>query len=270
MLRRVLSHPIRFTSRLCRFLVMLTRAGLDGFRMRLKGAVSRRERNQWMMKWSRKISASLDIKVKVHGKPPEHGMLVANHLSYLDIIVLGTTTPATFLSKAEVRWWPAIGWLTQFAGTLYVKREKKRDLHALAESFANVWDENALIVMFPEGTSSNGETILPFRSSLMKPACDKQQPVTPAYVSYECEGGSLVEDVYFWGDMAFAPHLIRMLSLQSVQAHITFGETRYPEDQDRKLITKLLRADVIRMHQAHLLAGQAPPYRYAEQPQSEH
>lgn len=230
---------------------MLTWAGLDGFRMRLKGAVSRRERNQWMMKWSRNVSASLDVKITVQGKPPKSGMLVANHLSYLDIIVLGTTTPATFLSKAEVRWWPAIGWLTQFAGTLYVKREKKRDLHALAESFAHVWEENSLIVMFPEGTSSNGETILPFRSSLLKPACDMQQPVTPAYVHYECEGGTLIDDVFFWGDMAFAPHLIRMLCLKSVKAHITFGQSRSPDGLDRKQITKRLWEDVMALKSDH-------------------
>lgn len=230
---------------------MLSRAGLDGFRMHSKGAVTRHERNQWMMKWSRLIASSLDIKITVRGEPPKHGMLVANHLSYLDIIVLGTTTPATFLSKAEVRWWPAIGWLTLFAGTLYVKRENKRDLHALVDSFSEVWDENALIVMFPEGTSSNGETILPFRSSLLKPACEKQQPVTPAYVCYECEGGTLIDDVYFWGDMAFAPHLIRMLCLKSVNAEIHYGATRYPEDQDRKQITKLLWQDVMNLKSNH-------------------
>jgi 1-acyl-sn-glycerol-3-phosphate acyltransferase len=251
MLRRVLAHPIRFTSRLTRFLLMLLRAGLDGSRMRLRGEVSRPERNQWMRKWSRHIASSLDIKINVHGHPPKHGLLVANHLSYLDIIVLGTTTPATFLSKAEVRWWPAIGWLTQFAGTLYVKREKKKDLHALAESFSEVWEEKSLIVMFPEGTSSNGETILPFRSSLLKPACDNQQPVTPAYVRYVCEGGTLIDDVYFWGDMAFAPHLIRMLCLESVSAEIHFGATRYPQGQDRKEITKLLREDILAMKSDH-------------------
>ena len=230
---------------------MLGRAGLDGFRMRIKGAVSRRERNQWMMKWSRLIASSLDINITVHGNPPERGMLVSNHLSYLDIIAIGTTTPATFLSKAEVRWWPAIGWLALFAGTLYVKRENKRDLHALAESFSKVWEENSLIVMFPEGTSSNGETVLPFRSSLLKPACDRQQPVTPVYIRYECEGGSLLDDVYFWGDMAFAPHLIRMLCLESIKAEIHYGETRHPEDQDRKQITKLLWQDVNKLKSDH-------------------
>ncbi|MDC0325664.1 hypothetical protein OAM01_02795, partial [bacterium] len=98
----------------------------------------------------------------------------------------------------------------------------------------------------------NGDTVLPFKSSLLKPACDEEQHVTPAFVSYECEEGSLKEDVYFWRDMAFAPHLMRLLSVKSIRANVTFGQAKPPQKQDRKTLTQSLWEDVKEMHSSML------------------
>jgi 1-acyl-sn-glycerol-3-phosphate acyltransferase len=207
------------------------------------------QKNQWQSKWSKNILKAMEIQVSFQGNPPEKGMLVANHLSYVDIMAISHVLPATFLSKAEVRKWPLIGYLTKFAGTLFVRRERKSDLHALTEAFSSVWEKDSMIVMFPEGTSSNGDSILPFKSSLLKPVCDENQPITPAFVKYDCHGGNLKEDVYFWRDMAFAPHLMRLLSVQSVRARVTFGQTRMPPHSNRKQLTQSLWQDVHEMHQ---------------------
>ena len=248
MLQRLCRHPFRFIRKFISLFAALTGAGIDAFQIGIRKNLSLPERNQWQSKWSRIILNSLDVNVTSEGSPPTHGMLVANHLSYLDIMAISSVFPATFLSKAEVRKWPMIGPLTRFAGTLFVRRERKSDLLALTQTFANVWQTGSRIVMFPEGTSSDGDSVLPFKSSLLKPACDEDQPVTPAFISYQCVEGSLKEDVYFWLDMAFAPHLMRLLTTQSAHAHITFGTPRLPQDQDRKTLTDLLWNDVHGMH----------------------
>ena len=250
MLKRLSRHPFRFTGKFIHLFTTLTCAGLDASLLNFRRKLTLREKNQWQSKWSRNILIALGIQVRFEGSPPSKGMLVANHLSYVDIMAISYVLPATFLSKAEVRKWPLIGFLTQFAGTLFVRRERKSDLHALTKTFSRVWKEDSMIVMFPEGTSSNGDTVLPFKSSLLKPACDESQPVTPALVKYECAGGSLEEDVYFWKDMTFAPHLMRLLSVQSVRATVTFGQTQLPPHTNRKQLTQSLWQDVQKMHAA--------------------
>ncbi|MBT5926494.1 MAG: 1-acyl-sn-glycerol-3-phosphate acyltransferase [Verrucomicrobia bacterium] len=253
MLQRFCRHPLRFTVKLIRLFAALIGARLDAAQLGIrKKQLTLPQKNQWQSKWSKRILRAMDIQVTHHGSPPTKGMLVSNHLSYLDIMAISTALPATFLSKAEVRKWPLIGPLTEFAGTLFVKRERKSDLQALTEAFSAVWQKGSMIVMFPEGTSSNGDTVLPFKSSLLKPACDEEQLVTPAFVSYKCEEGSLKEDVYFWRDMAFAPHLMRLLSVKSIHAHVTFGQSQLPQKQDRKSLTRSLWEEVKEMHSTKL------------------
>ncbi len=227
-------------------------AALDAMQLKLRKNLTLPERNKWQTKWSQRILRALNIQVLFQGFPPTKGMLVTNHLSYLDIMAISYVLPSTFLSKAEVQKWPFIGLLTQFAGTLFVRRERKSDLHALTKAFSDVWKQDSIIVMFPEGTSSDGDAILPFKSSLLKPACDESQLITPAHLRYDCEDGDLKEDVYFWKDMTFAPHLLRLLSTRSVKASITFGEPRSAENQDRKQLTQSLWQDIHEMHERSL------------------
>ena len=248
MLQRLSRHPFRFIARFIHLFATLTCAGVDAAQLSVRKKLTLSQKNQWQSKWSKKILKAMGIQVSFQGTPPSKGMLVANHLSYVDIMAISYVLPATFLSKAEVRKWPLIGYLTNFAGTLFVRRERKSDLHALTEAFSSVWAQDSMIVMFPEGTSSNGDSILPFKSSLLKPACEESQPVTPAFVRYECEDGTLKEDVYFWRDMAFAPHLMRLLSVQSVRATVNFGQTRMPPHTNRKQLTQSLWQDVHEMH----------------------
>lgn len=248
MLQRILRHPLRFTGKFTYLFATLLCAALDATLLSFRKKLTLRQKNQWQSKWSKNILRALGAQVSFQGNPPTTGMLVSNHLSYIDIMAISYVLPATFLSKAEVRKWPLIGFLTQFAGTLFVRRERKSDLHALTKAFSDVWEKSSMIVMFPEGTSSNGDSVLPFKSSLLKPACDEDQAVTPAFVSYECREGSLKEDVYFWRDMAFAPHLLRLLCVHSLRATVTFGQTRLPPHANRKQLTQSLWQDVDELH----------------------
>jgi 1-acyl-sn-glycerol-3-phosphate acyltransferase len=244
---QLLRHPIRLMTRAFAFARLLIAAHRDARRLLNEGPCSLRQRNLWLSKWSRKSLESMGIRLKITGTPPLEGLLVANHLSYLDVMVLSSALPVTFLSKDEVRHWPIMGKFVDFAGTLYIKRENKRALVGLQQHFKDIWDQGATLAMFPEGTTTNGDCILPFHPSLFQPACEQDKPITPVHISYRCEGGNLSEDVHFWRDMSFVPHLLRLLSVRTITASVSFGRTRHPDNLDRKLLASSLREDVLEL-----------------------
>src|SRR6185436_7426012 len=96
------------------------------------------------------------------GPCPRDGLLVSNHLSYLDILVLATLTPAVFVSKSEVKNWPVFGWFARMAGTIFLQRTRRADVVRISEEITTVLRGGHLVVLFPEGTSSNGRQVLPF------------------------------------------------------------------------------------------------------------
>lgn len=98
----------------------------------------------------------------------EKGLLVSNHLSYVDVLVIGAITPAIFVSKNEARHWPVFGALARLAGTIFVRRDKRTDVARLAAEIKNALDAGVLVVLFPEGTSSAGARVLPFKSALLQ------------------------------------------------------------------------------------------------------
>ena len=183
---------------------------------------------------------------------------MANHLSYIDILVLGSIRPLVFLSKAEVRSWPLIGTLTRFAGTLYIKREQKSDVVRLGGEMTRVVEAGMVAVLFLEGTSSDGQTILPFRSSLLAPAAERDWPATGAWLHYELPGGSVADEVCYWGDMTFGPHVLNLLSKNDIQAFVSFG-SQVSEGLDRKEMARALHSQVSRLKDEYLAGRRSAP-----------
>lgn len=217
---------IRVGIRLARVLTLFSFAYLDFvFRIWLTGrASSIRCRANWLQSWSNRFLRILNAKVTFSGTPPPRGILVSNHLSYIDILVLGSLQPLVLVSKSEVRSWPVIGVLTRCAGTLYVRRESRTDVGRLNREIADVANRGVIVALFPEGTSSNGSTVLPFRSSLLGPAEQNGWPVTPAWIHYTLRDGSVADEICYWRDMTFFPHLLNLLSKESFEASVSFGE----------------------------------------------
>ncbi len=127
-------------------------------------------RTEWLHRWCRFACRVLGIRVTTLGAMPRSGLLVCNHLSYLDIIVLSSIRPCIFVAKRDVAGWPLFGWLAHAAGTIFVDRQRP-----LATAFAVNRIHAAIatglpVVLFPEGTSSDGSTVLPFKSSLLESA----------------------------------------------------------------------------------------------------
>ena len=115
-----------------------------------------------------------------------------------------------------------VGWLARRAGTIFIERAKRGDVARVNEEAERLLESGVLLVVFPEGTSSDGREVLPFKSSLLEPIVGRRHPLSVAHISYEVEDGDAGEDVCYWGDMTFGPHLLKLLTKRRVCASVTF------------------------------------------------
>src|SRR5262249_52037916 len=140
-------------------------------------------------RWSARLLPWVGVTVDCQGRPPEGGLIVSNHVSYLDILVFSGGARCAFVAKREVRSWPGVGWIATLGGAIYIDRARRDDTHSIQPQMAASLAAGVRLVLFPEGTSSDGTQVLPFRSSLFQPAVENQAPITPACISYEIEDG---------------------------------------------------------------------------------
>ena len=199
---------------------------------------------QWVLRSSLRIVGG---RLSVVGTPPRSGLIVCNHLSYIDIAALGASCPCAFVSKVEVRDWLFIGWAAELAGTVFVRRAHRSEVAGQVEDIKQAIARGVPIVLFPEGTSTDGSHVLPFRSALLQAALETGCDVTPAALSYRADPpGDTVRDVCWWGGVGFVPHLWRFLALRSFAVTVVFGASR-PAQADRKAEAISLRDEVVRL-----------------------
>lgn len=205
----------------------------------------RLERAAWLSRSSRRHLKIFGYSANVAGEVPRSGILISNHLSYLDILALSAVTPAVFVSKADVRSWPLFGWFATIAGTIFVNRERRLHVGEVNQEIEAALAAGVLVVIFPEGTSSNGQTVLPFRTSLLEPAAAGNHEISVAWLHYELEpgDGDAANEVCYWGDHHFVSHLIRLAGKKSIHATIRFGQFQRTTD-DRKELAKQLHEAV--------------------------
>ncbi len=199
-------------------------------------------RARWLRRWSARALPLIGVAVELRGRAPDGGMLVCNHVSYLDMPALTAGTEMVFLSKAEVRHWPLIGLIARAGGTLFVDRSRRADVAELGPEFVPVIEEGVVLTLFPEGTSTAGDRVQPFHSSLLAPAARHGWLVTPAFIRYEAEGASVADEVAYWRDMTFLPHFLNLLGKRRVRAVVTFGEPL--RNSDRKALARELHRAV--------------------------
>ena len=196
--------------------------------------------------WCRGALAILGVRVTARGAPPSDAcVLVSNHLSYLDIALLGAAMRVRFVSKAEVARWPGIGWLAQLARVVFVRREERRDLLRVGDELRRTLAAGISVAFFPEGTSTCGLGVRTFHAGLLQPAAEAGLPCLPVAIRYEtpADAPAPSECVCWWGDMTFPPHLWRLMTLRGVQAGIHWGDAPRRGD-DRKRLAAGLHADV--------------------------
>jgi 1-acyl-sn-glycerol-3-phosphate acyltransferase len=208
------------------------------------------QRAEWLHKWSAVLLSRLGIPVMAEGPLPGPGLIVSNHLSYLDILAISVAIPAVFVSKAEVQKWPVFGKLTDIAGTVYVDRTRKSGTREANEGIRQALEQGMRVVIFPEGTSSDGSNVLPFYPSLFEPAVECGAQITAAHVSYSIDCGDVGRDIAYWGEMTFFPHLLKLLSKRGMSARVTFAEQAHTFT-DRKVAASEMREEVLRLHRSN-------------------
>jgi len=206
----------------------------------------RYERAAWLSRSSRRHLKIFGYSATVAGEIPQSGLLVSNHLSYLDILAISATTPAVFVSKSEVRRWPLFGWFAAIAGTVFVERERRLHVGDVNREIETALAAGVLVVVFPEGTSSDGKTVLPFRTSLLEPAARGGHEISVGWIHYDLDDGDAGNEVCYWGDHSFFPHLINLMGKRRVRATLRFGKFHRTTD-DRKELAQQLHAAVLEL-----------------------
>jgi 1-acyl-sn-glycerol-3-phosphate acyltransferase len=172
----------------------------------------------------------LNIKVAVAGDEGqlERGsyVIIANHVSYVDGIVLGSIFPIVFVSKREVRNWPIVGQWNILCGTIFINRQHKEEVGSLVQEITRKLKQEANILLFPEGTSTNGERMLPFQTVPLAAPLRSRSIIVPATVAYKSINDVPVSAanrdlIYWYGDMDFVSHFWRLLALRGVEVLVT-------------------------------------------------
>jgi len=202
-------------------------------------------RNACFRVWASTLCRILGVRRTSEGTPPGGVLLVANHVSYLDIPVLASWTDAVFVARADVAGWPLIGTVCRGIDTIFVDRGSKRDVVAVGEAIEVRLASGLGVVLFPEGASSPGDAVLPFRSSLLEVAARDGLPVHWAAMRYALPDGcgTVKERVAWWGDMQFLPHAWELMKLSRVDSHVTFGAEPVSHS-DRKALADALQRNV--------------------------
>ena len=250
-------HPLRVTIRLCRLAGILLFALLEYlFRCAFRRPEDRlRVRALWLQRASRRVLRLFQFETQMAGPVPSRGLLICNHLSYLDILVLSSLTPAVFVSKREVKFWPVFGQFAVLAGTVFVDRARRFQVGQVNDEITAALNRDALVVLFPEGTSSNGQTLLPFKSSLLEPATNPEWPLAVGWIHYEIDDGDAGEEICYWGNHTFFPHMLNLLSKRLVRATVQFGQFS-ERSRDRKELARRLRAEILGLKEK---SGATPP-----------
>jgi 1-acyl-sn-glycerol-3-phosphate acyltransferase len=188
--------------------------------------ISIRSRLRVEQHWNKGLMSLLNIKIIPQGVAPDlstqNMMLVANHVSWLDIYLLNAIRPVRFISKLEVRSWPIIGWLASRTGTLFIDRSKRHDTARINNEVSAALSQGGCIGVFPEGTTSDGSLLRPFHASLLQPAVQSQSQVWPVAIRYTHADGTLNVAPAFINDLSFSESLLEILKQPVIYVAVNF------------------------------------------------
>jgi 1-acyl-sn-glycerol-3-phosphate acyltransferase len=199
--------------------------------------LSQAQKNKRIEAWAGELLAKLAIKLVVNGKPPEAGpvLLVSNHISWLDILVIHATGHCRFVSKADIKHWPVLGTLTTAAGTLYIERESRRDAMRVVHHMSDALRNGDIVAVFPEGTTGSGVTLLPFHANLLQAAIAVDAPVQPLALSFiDAVTGQTSQAASFVGDETLLGSLWNTLKSCNLVTVVTYGVPQSANGRDRR------------------------------------
>ncbi len=202
--------------------------------------VSQTQKDRHIQQWSKQLLKIFHIQSRVVGANKLVStpyLLASNHISWLDIHVINAFKPVRFVAKSEVRAWPVFGWMAVQLGTVFIRRDSARHARQVVDQMAAVLKAESVCI-FPEGTSTAGESVLPFKPNLFESAILAKVPVTPVAIAYRSRSTGLRSDApAFIGEMGLLESMSNVISNRDIEAHLSLLEpylTSNPANPDRK------------------------------------
>jgi 1-acyl-sn-glycerol-3-phosphate acyltransferase len=210
--------------------------------LRLRGPITLERRALWGQQTARLILACVGIRCRVEGTPPTQGLVVANHLSIIDVLILSADMPCFFVAKIEVGGLSYFGKAARACGTIFLDRSSLESAVSVADQMIERFKLKIPVLLFPEGTSTDGVQLLPFHPRLIDPATSTGTQITTATVRYVLKGGRPEKELCWYGDEPFGTHMLKILGVAGFTAMVRFGEPRtYP---DRRAAADATRAEI--------------------------
>ena len=214
--------------------------------------LSQPQRNDRVQAWAAAMLVRLGVQLEVSGTPPHAGpvLLVANHISWLDIVVLHAARHCRFVSKSDVKHWPLVGTLATGAGTLYIERASRRDAMRVVHQMAQALKDGEILAVFPEGTTGDGTTVLPFHANLIQAPISAHAPVLPVALQFvDGRTGAPSRAVSYVGDESLLGSIWRTLCARELRALVVYGTTQVANNRDRRTWARDLHAAVTLLRQ---------------------
>ena len=201
--------------------------------------------------WSLQLLALWNIRLHVQGQPGISGpmLLVANHISWLDIVVMHAARHCRFVSKSDIREWPIIGTLATGCDTLFIQRTNRRDAMRVVQEMTLALQNGDVVAIFPEGTTSDGLHLLPFHANLIQAAIAADAPVQPVALKFvDRHSGSISLAPAYIGDDSLLVSVWRTLTAEGIDAVLYFGQPQTADGRDRRAWADDLREEVLRLN----------------------
>jgi len=234
-----------------------------------KRPVTRAQRAEWLHRFCVCLLRGMGFATRVVGSFPQSGVVVSNHLGYLDIIAFAAAHRCVFVSKAELAHLPLLGWMTTMSGTVYVERGKGGSALRARGGMQAAADEGVPVVFFPEGTTTDGSAVLKFHSGLLAQAIQAGQPVTAAHVRYRLtqangSGITIPSHVSYWDDTPLFKHIFRLLAVRGIEVELRIAASpiAFSAPDNRKLAAAETRAAVMELRNASETERVVPSKRF--------
>jgi len=214
---------------------------------RQNGSWTPEQQAQVVEGWSQQLLAIMGITVQVHGQPPAAGplLLVSNHISWLDIPAIHAARNCRFVAKADIRRWPLVSQLAIGSGTLFIERTSRRDAMRVVHQMADALRNGDILAVFPEGTTGDGRSMLPFHANLLQAALVTNTPAQPVALKFiDTATGQPTYAPSFVGDETLVGSVWRTLAAPPITAVVRFGEPQRSGGRDRREWAGVLEAEV--------------------------
>ncbi|MFM9914035.1 MAG: lysophospholipid acyltransferase family protein [Methylophilaceae bacterium] len=201
-----------------------------------------KHRDKLVRRWSKSILNILNVKLHVSGSVPLAGtspaMFVSNHISWLDVWLVNSLISPRFVAKSEVRSWPLIGWLSEKGGVIFIERAKRKDTLRVSGAALQALADGDSLCVFPEGTTTDGSFMVPFRSSLLQAAVDAEVLLRPIALRYPLPNGGVNVGVAYWGDITLWESMLAMVKQPEIVAELVFLLPISTQGNDRRVLVR--------------------------------